>query len=143
MPAFGRGCHPKSATPNSCIVAVALTHYPPPMSALEEFGYTEQLSRALTTRDLVVYGMIFMVPIAPYSPFGFVWNEAKGMVPLAYLICLIGIAVYGRCLCAYGPGFPARGFGIHLCPPGFARNGGFLLRVADTARLHLGPGAAL
>ena len=58
------------------------------MSTLEEFGYKEQLNRALTTRDLVVYGMIFMVPIAPYSVFGFVWNDAKGMVPLAYLVGL-------------------------------------------------------
>lgn len=55
------------------------------MSTLEDFGYREQLSRALTNRDLVVYGMILMVPIAPYSVFGFVWNDAKGMVPLAYL----------------------------------------------------------
>jgi hypothetical protein len=54
-----------------------------PMSDLEKFGYREELSRSLTTRDLVVYGMIFMVPIAPYSIFGFVWDDAKGMVPLA------------------------------------------------------------
>jgi hypothetical protein len=31
--------------------------------------------RALTTRALVIDGMIFMVPIAPYSVFGFVWTE--------------------------------------------------------------------
>ncbi len=61
------------------------------MSTLETFGYKQQLSRALTTGDLVVYGMIFMVPIAPFSPFGFVWHDAKGMVPLAYLIGLIGM----------------------------------------------------
>jgi len=109
MPAFGRRCHPKSATPNSCIVAVALTHYLPPMSALEEFGYTEQLSRALTTRDLVVYGMIFMVPIAPYSPFGFVWNEAKGMVPLAYLIGLIGMLFTAMSYAQMSRAFPLAG----------------------------------
>src|SRR6202171_708217 len=63
----------------------------PRMSTFETFGYKEQLSRALTTRDLVVYGMIFMVPIAPYSVFGFVWNDAKGMVPLAYLLGLVGM----------------------------------------------------
>jgi hypothetical protein len=40
--------------------------------------------RALTTRDLVIDGMIFMVPIAPYWVFGFVWTDAKGRVPLAY-----------------------------------------------------------
>jgi hypothetical protein len=52
------------------------------MSNLEQFGYKEELRRALTTKDLVVYGMIFMMPIAPYTVFGFVWNDAKGMVPL-------------------------------------------------------------
>jgi len=61
------------------------------MSTFETFGYKQQLSRAPSTRDLVVYGMIFMVPIAPFSPFGFVWHDAKGMVPLAYLIGLIGM----------------------------------------------------
>jgi amino acid transporter len=64
---------------------------PDPSSRLEQFGYQEQLHRTLTTRDLVVYGMIFMVPIAPYSVFGFVWNDSRGMVPLAYLVGLIGM----------------------------------------------------
>jgi hypothetical protein len=50
------------------------------MSSLEEFGYTEQLRRAL----------IFMVPIAPFSVYGFVWSDAKGMVPLAYLLGPVG-----------------------------------------------------
>ena len=56
------------------------------MSNIEQFGYREQLARSLSTLDLIVYGMIFMVPIAPYSVFGFVWHDSKGMVPLAYLI---------------------------------------------------------
>jgi hypothetical protein len=63
--------------------------------SLQEFGYKEQLNRALTTRDLVIYGMIFMVPIAPFAVFGFVWNEAKGMVPLAYLVGLAGMFFTG------------------------------------------------
>src|SRR5450631_1042163 len=61
------------------------------MSDIEQFGYREQLARSLSTRDLVVYGMIFMVPIAPYAIFGFVWNDARGMVPLAYLVGLVGL----------------------------------------------------
>src|SRR5476649_2606761 len=61
------------------------------MSSLEEFGYKQELKRALSTRDLIIYGMIFMVPIAPFGVFGFVWGEAKGMVPLAYLLGLVGM----------------------------------------------------
>jgi amino acid transporter len=79
------------------------------MSKLEDFGYREQLSRALTTRDLVVYGMILMVPIAPYSVFGFVWNDAKGMVPLAYLVGLIGMLFTAMSYAEMSRAFPLAG----------------------------------
>jgi amino acid transporter len=61
------------------------------MQELEQYGYKEQLQRGLTTRDLVVYGLMFIPPIAPYALFGIVWQSAKGMVPLAYLVGLIGM----------------------------------------------------
>jgi amino acid transporter len=79
------------------------------MSSLDQFGYKEQLSRALSTRDLVVYGMIFMVPIAPYSVFGFVWADAKGMVPLAYLIGLVGMFFTAMSYAAMSRAFPLAG----------------------------------
>ena len=79
------------------------------MSDLEQFGYRQQLARSLTTRDLVVYGMIFMVPIAPYSIFGFVWNDARGMVPLAYLIGLIGMFFTAMSYAAMSRAFPLAG----------------------------------
>jgi amino acid transporter len=77
--------------------------------SLQEFGYKEQLNRALTTKDLIIYGMIFMVPIAPYSVFGFVWNDAKGMVPLAYLIGLIGMLFTALSYAAMSRAFPLAG----------------------------------
>jgi amino acid transporter len=79
------------------------------MSTLEKFGYKEQLDRALSTRDLVVYGLIFMVPIAPYSVFGFVWNDAKGMVPLAYLVGLIGMFFTALSYAEMSRAFPLAG----------------------------------
>ena len=77
--------------------------------SLEEFGYKEQLNRVLTTRDLVIYGLIFMVPIAPFGVFGFVWNEAKGMVPLAYLVGLIGMFFTALSYAAMSRAFPLAG----------------------------------
>jgi amino acid transporter len=77
--------------------------------SIEEFGYKEQLHRALTTKDLIIYGMIFMVPIAPYSVFGFVWNDAKGMVPLAYLVGLIGMFFTALSYAAMSRAFPLAG----------------------------------
>jgi amino acid transporter len=79
------------------------------MSTLEQFGYKEQLRRALTTPDLIVYGMIFMVPIAPFSVFGFVWSVSKGMVPLAYLVGLVGMFFTALSYAAMSRAFPVAG----------------------------------
>src|ERR1700676_3047639 len=79
------------------------------MPSLEEFGYRQELKRALTTRDLVVFGMIFMVPIAPYSVFGFVWKDANGMVPLAYLVGLVGMFFTALSYAAMSRAFPLAG----------------------------------
>ncbi len=80
-----------------------------PRMTLQEFGYKEQLSRALTLGDLIIYGMIFMVPIAPYSVFGFVWNDAKGMVPLAYFVGLVGMFFTALSYAAMSRAFPLAG----------------------------------
>jgi amino acid transporter len=77
--------------------------------SLHEFGYKEQLSRALTTKDLIIYGMIFMVPIAPFGVFGFVWDESKGMVPLAYLVGLVGMFFTALSYAAMSRAFPLAG----------------------------------
>jgi len=79
------------------------------MSGLEQFGYKQELKRALTTKDLVVYGMIFMVPIAPFGVFGFVWNDAKGMVPLAYLLGLLGMFFTAMSYASMSRAFPMAG----------------------------------
>src|ERR1700749_4648069 len=77
--------------------------------SLQEFGYKEQLRRVLTTKDLIIYGMIFMVPIAPFGVFGFVWAEAKGMVPLAYLVGLVGMFFTALSYAAMSRAFPLAG----------------------------------
>jgi amino acid transporter len=78
-------------------------------ATLEQFGYQEQLHRTLTVGDLVVYGMVFMVPIAPYSVFGFVWNDSKGMVPLAYLVGLVGMFFTALSYASMSRAFPLAG----------------------------------
>jgi amino acid transporter len=50
-----------------------------------------------------------MVPIAPYSVFGFVWNDAKGMVPLAYLVGLVGMFFTAMSYAAMSRAFPVAG----------------------------------
>ncbi|MCR2823013.1 APC family permease [Lederbergia panacisoli] len=54
-------------------------------------AYKQELKRALTFWDLMIYGLIFMVPIAPFGIYGEVATGAKGMVALAYVIGMIGM----------------------------------------------------
>ena len=58
---------------------------------LESYGYKQELKRSVSTMDLLIYGLIFMVPIAPWAIFGTVYNASSGMVPLVYLIGLVAM----------------------------------------------------
>ncbi len=59
--------------------------------SLEAFGYKQELKRSLTLFDLLVYGLVFIVPVAPVAVFGIVYNASKGMVPLIYTIGLVAM----------------------------------------------------
>ncbi|WP_313332495.1 APC family permease, partial [Pseudomonas oryzihabitans] len=58
---------------------------------LARFGYTQKLRRQLGLKDLLIYGLVFMVPIAPFSIFGGVFDASHGMVPLTYLIGFVAM----------------------------------------------------
>ena len=58
---------------------------------IEVFGYKQELKRSLGLFDLLVYGLVFIVPIAPFAVFGIVFNASKGMVPLVYLVGLVAM----------------------------------------------------
>lgn len=60
-------------------------------NTVENLGYKQELKRALTVPDLVCYGLIFMVPIAPFGIYGTVMSISQGMVALAYSIGLVGM----------------------------------------------------
>src|SRR5437588_3822917 len=55
---------------------------------ISAFGYKQELKRSLSFFDLLAYGLVFIVPIAPVAVFGIVFNASHGMVPLVYLIGL-------------------------------------------------------
>ncbi len=55
-------------------------------ATLESFGYKQELKRALSLWDLIVYGLLFMVIIAPHSIFGYVNKDSQGLAPLVYLV---------------------------------------------------------
>jgi amino acid transporter len=58
---------------------------------LAALGYQQELKRSMSLRDVVVYGLIFMVPLAPVGVFGLIYNNSHGMPALVYLVA--GIAM--------------------------------------------------
>src|SRR5580698_6453354 len=44
------------------------------------------LKRSLGYWDLVLYGLAYIAPFAPFSTLGFVWAESNGLIVLAYLL---------------------------------------------------------
>jgi amino acid transporter len=97
-----------------------------PQGELAEFGYRQELRRSLSTTDLIVYGLVFMVPIAPWAIFGTVYNEAKGMVPLVYLIGLVAMIFTAISYAQMSKAFPVAGSVYSYVGRGLDENVGFL-----------------
>ena len=45
----------------------------------------------MSLTDVVVYGLIYMVPIAPLPVFGLIFNFSAGMVGLVYLVAAVAM----------------------------------------------------
>ncbi|MCP1357382.1 amino acid permease [Aneurinibacillus migulanus] len=73
------------------------------------FDYKQELKRALTFRDLLVYGLIFMVPIAPFGIYGQVAQGSGGMVALTYLIGMVGMIFTALSYARMSEAFPIAG----------------------------------
>jgi len=61
--------------------------------------------RVLSLRDLVVFGIAFVGPTAPYSMYGLATVKSKGHLPLVYMIAMVAMSFtafsYGRMAAAY------------------------------------------
>ena len=78
-------------------------------NALETLGYKQELKRSLSLADLIVYGLVFIVPGAPISVFGIVFNASHGMVPLVYLVGLVAMLFTALSYMAMSREFPVAG----------------------------------
>jgi hypothetical protein len=58
---------------------------------LESLGYKQELSRSMSLGDVVVYGLIYMVPLAPIQVFGFIYNFSSGLVATVYVVAAIAM----------------------------------------------------
>ena len=80
-----------------------------PPASVEALGYRQELKRSLSLLDLLVYGLVFIVPTAPISVFGFVYNASHGMVPLVYVVGLVAMLFTASSYVAMSRVFPVSG----------------------------------
>jgi amino acid transporter len=93
---------------------------------VEQFGYRQELKRSLTFTDLLVYGLVFMVPIAPFGIFGGVFQASGGMVALAYAIGMLAMAFTAASYSQMSRAFPMAGSVYTYAGRGIAQPVGFI-----------------
>ncbi|OPG11266.1 APC family permease [Microbispora sp. GKU 823] len=98
----------------------------PEAPGVERFGYQQELRRSLSFADLLIYGLIFMVPIAPFGIFGSVFQSSGGMVALAYVIGMVAMAFTALSYAQMARAFPMTGSVYTYAGRGIAAPVGFL-----------------
>jgi amino acid transporter len=93
---------------------------------VEAFGYRQELKRSLSFTDLLVYGLVFMVPIAPFGIFGSVFSGSGGMIALAYAIGMLAMAFTAASYSQMSRAFPMAGSVYTYAGRGIAQPVGFL-----------------
>ncbi|MBX5436288.1 MAG: APC family permease [Alicyclobacillaceae bacterium] len=85
-----------------------------------------EFQRTLTFWDLLVYGLVFMVPVAPMAVYGQVVSIAHGMVVLVYALGVVGMAATALSYAAMSAAFPVAGSVYSYVGRGWHRYAGFL-----------------
>lgn len=93
---------------------------------IEQYGYKQELHRSLSFGDLLVYGLVFMVPIAPFGIFGGVFQGSGGMVALAYAIGMVAMMFTALSYAQMSQAFPMAGSVYTYAGRGIAAPVGFL-----------------
>jgi amino acid transporter len=93
---------------------------------ISRYGYDQELHRSLTFADLLVYGLVFMVPIAPFGIFGGVFQGSGGMVALAYAVGMVAMMFTALSYAQMSRAFPMAGSVYTYAGRGIAAPVGFL-----------------
>lgn len=100
---------------------------------VENFGYKQELKRTLSLRDVVLYGVLFMVIIAPQSIFGEIQVASGGMTPLVYIIGFVAISFTALSYMRMSSRFPIAGSVYAYVQRGINPPRGLHQRLADFA----------
>lgn len=92
----------------------------------KQTGYKQELNRALSFTDLLIYGLIFMVPIAPFGIYGQIAVGSHGMVALAYAIGMVGMLFTAISYSKMSSAIPIAGSVYSYAQRGINDNVGFI-----------------
>jgi len=84
------------------------------------------LRRSLSLRDLVVYGLLFIGPLAPVGVFGVLDAQADGAVALVYVLATIAMAFTAWSYAAMSQAVPHAGSVFAYASQGLGSTAGFL-----------------
>ena len=108
-------------------------------ASVESFGYAQELKRSLSLLDLLIYGLVFIVPGAPVAVFGFVFNASGGMVPLVYIVGLIAMMFTAASYITMSRAYPIAGSVYAYAGRAISQDIGFLAGWALLLDYLLGP----
>lgn len=77
--------------------------------AIEQFGYKQELRRGMRLKDVVLYGVLFMVIIAPQSIYGEIQMASGGLTPLVYIVGFVAISFTAMSYLRMSKRFPIAG----------------------------------
>lgn len=75
------------------------------MTEIKNTSPEQELRRVLTRRDLIIYGIAFMTPIAPAYIYGYATETTGGMLAMAYMVAMVAMLFtawsYGKMAAAF------------------------------------------
>lgn len=89
-------------------------------------GYAQELKRTLTFKDLVTFGLITMLPIAPTQVYAAASIASSGMAPLVYLVGVIAMIFTALSYSSMSKEFPIAGSAYSFVQRGLNPHVGFL-----------------
>ena len=95
----------------------------PPPFAEEGEGH---LKRVLGTPSLVLFGLVYMVPLTVFTTYGLVTQMSGGRVPVAYLVTLAAMVFTARSYARMAAAYPVAGSAYTYAQKSFGAPTGFL-----------------
>lgn len=118
--------HNKVSPPASASSTKATTKGGAGSPATSGDGSSSGFAKTLTIFDMVVYGLIFMVPIAPFAIYSSVYDTSHGMPALAYIIAMVAMLFTAFSFGVMVPRFPSSGSIFTYTSKGMGKGIGFV-----------------